>query len=253
MRKPKTTTVRNTAGGVSPYTLLRCGIDPGSYIVRDTKRNRVWIVAGHNGSCVTYPAPPAYVTAAVHREWAKDALRSTFKPGDTVYTILHHVSSSGMSRRIGVRAIVNGQPQYLDGLVAVALDMKRTDSGEGIVTGGCGMDMGFELSYRLGHALYPDGVRCLGKKKCRSNDHSNDYAEFSHAYNDEHAPEGSPWWLTDDRMIGSEDYPLADEDRARRDAYHLHKREAWEAGEAARYSRRRVHNDGGYAFRLDWL
>jgi hypothetical protein len=251
MRKPKAITVRNTAGGDSPYTIEK-STEESYYTVTDTKRGRSWTVQGHNESCNRYPGPPAYVTDAVHREWAKDQLRDSLKPGDTVYTILHHVSSSGMSRRIGVRAIVNGQPQYLDGLVAVALGERVADRG-GIIMGGCGMDMGFELSYRLGHALYPDGVRCLGKKKCRSNDHSNDYAFFSHEYDERFAPEGSPWWLADDRMIGSEDYPLTDEDRARRDAYRLHKREAWEAGEAARYSRRRVHNDGGYAFRHDWL
>jgi hypothetical protein len=76
-----------------------------------------------------------------------------------------------MSRRIGVRAIVNGQPQYLDGLVAVALGERVADRGR-IVVGGCGMDMGFEIAYRLGHALYPDGFRCTGKH-CPSNDHAN--------------------------------------------------------------------------------
>lgn len=246
----------NTSGGHSAYLMVKGAEDDGraDFTVYHLSRPLVWQVAGWRPEVYKAPgvALPGYVLDEVHREWAKDQLRADLPPGSTVYTILHHVSSSGMSRRIGVRAIIDNQPHYLDGLVAVAIGEKVSDAG-GIVVGGCGMDMGFHIAYSLSHALYPDGFTCLGKK-CPSNDHSNDYNAFSRAYDEEHAPKGvAPWWLTDDRMIGSGDYELSDEDNARREAYRTAKRAAWEAGEADRYAPSRWHSDGGYALKHAWL
>lgn len=222
------------------------------YGVASVVNGRRWEVAGWRPEVTLGESNlPAYVLDAVHREWAKDKLREDLPAGSTVYTVLHHVSRSGMVRHIGVRAIADGAPVFLDGLVAIALDEKQADRG-GIIMGGCGMDMGFSLVYNLSSALFPDGHNCLGEK-CPSNDHSNDYNGFSHAYDAEHAPEGSPWWLTDDRMIGSGDYPLTDEEHERRGAYRKDKRAAWEASQADRYAPTRRHSDGGYALRHRWL
>lgn len=57
--------------------------------------------------------------------------------------------------------------------VAIALGMRRAKRGDGLVVGGCGMDMGFHLVYELSHALYGEGYACLGKGKCPSNYHVN--------------------------------------------------------------------------------
>ena len=101
------------------------------------------------------------------RQEAIARLKETLKPGDTVHTILRHVSRSGMMWHISVIHDM----QDITYLVARALDEKRADNG-GIKVGGCGMDMGFGLVYSLSCALYPAGFKCHGKG-CNSKDHSN--------------------------------------------------------------------------------
>lgn len=108
------------------------------------------------------------------QEEARDRLREMLKPGDTVHTIVRHVSASGMTRWIDCYAISNrGELIYLTALTAWALgtDANR-GKHDGIKREGCGMDMGFDLVYNLGRALWPDGFRCAGKR-CPSNDHVN--------------------------------------------------------------------------------
>ena len=112
-------------------------------------------------------------------------LREWIKPGDTVFTILRHVSKSGMSREIGIVLLSPAADEQSDGrtcidlhpnyLVAQALG-ERIGKRDGIVVGGCGMDMGFHLVYNLGRVLWPDGVPCAGDR-CHSNDHSNGMRE----------------------------------------------------------------------------
>jgi len=103
---------------------------------------------------------------------AEKVLRETIKPGDTVFTILRHVSASGMSRSISL--VVTRADGIFDITYFVArflgdnLDQKRG----GIKVGGCGMDMGFHLVYGLSRRLFPDGFVCPGKN-CPSNDHFN--------------------------------------------------------------------------------
>lgn len=137
------------------------------------------------------------------RDEAITKLREWIKPGDTVYTILDHVSSSGMSRAI--RVVVpytryrcqtcgyafemnyapkrcdhngcNGQtfttevdhihPNYSIGKALELRHWKRNGrEQDALMIGGCGMDMGFHLVYELSHVLYggrPDGS---GGYKC---------------------------------------------------------------------------------------
>lgn len=89
-------------------------------------------------------------------------LREWVKPGDTVYCILRHVSSSGMSRVIDLKIIHDGAPLHIGYNVAKALGMSWDDRRNGIKVGGCGMDMGFALVYELAHALFPDGFGVVG-------------------------------------------------------------------------------------------
>jgi hypothetical protein len=84
-------------------------------------------------------------------------LREILKPGDTVYTNLKHVSRSGMSRVIMPFIIRDNSPRYIGWIVAKAIDERYNREKEGVVMGGCGMDMGFELVYRLSRVLFPDG------------------------------------------------------------------------------------------------
>ena len=102
-------------------------------------------------------------------------LRELLKPGDTVYTILDHVSRSGMQREIRVvllnadgSKVVDLHPNYL---MAKALGYRQAKR-DGLIVGGCGMDMGFHLVYNLSAVLFPEGFDCIGEG-CPSNDHFN--------------------------------------------------------------------------------
>jgi hypothetical protein len=108
---------------------------------------------------------------------ALEYLNDYLKPGQTVYVILRHVSKSGMSRSIS--AVIptiskEGKPGIYDitHLVAKACDLTIDTHHEGVKLSGCGSDMGFELVYNLGRAMYPNGFDCTGDG-CLSNDHSN--------------------------------------------------------------------------------
>ena len=106
------------------------------------------------------------------QELAIEELREMLKPGDTVHTILRHVSRSGMSRSISCVVQGEGGPYDIDYLVRRALDMKFDRANSGLKIGGCGMDMGFSLVYDLSRTLFQGRFPCAGKN-CPSNDHSN--------------------------------------------------------------------------------
>lgn len=93
------------------------------------------------------------------QRYAVNKLRQWIKPGQGIYTILTHVSSSGMSRRI---KLVIGTPEggvhSITRYVAEACGYRLNDSEGSIIMGGCGMDMGFAAVYALGRALWPDGT-----------------------------------------------------------------------------------------------
>ena len=103
---------------------------------------------------------------------ALEQLRGLFPPGNTVHTILRHVSRSGMSRAISVVVTEDGEPRDVSWLVARAGLGKFDRQHDGVKIGGCGMDMGFALVYDLSRTLNPDGFGCIGKG-CPSNDHAN--------------------------------------------------------------------------------
>lgn len=150
---------------------------------------------------------------------AIDKLRELCPPGTAVYTILRHVSRSGMQRAISLRVIRYGEPIYLDGYVATALGDRIDERHQGIVVGGCGMDMGFELVYNLSAVLYPSGFGCIGPGKngrgCPSNDHSNGDNDYTPHY------DGTPRCTEE---VGKDLKP------------HSH-----------------YHRSGGYALRHEWL
>jgi hypothetical protein len=83
---------------------------------------------------------------------AKESLLNILKEGDTVYTILRHVSASGMSRRIDLYTFKDNKPVYLSGYYAMM--QGEEPPRDGYKVGGCGMDMGFHLVYTLSSLLY---------------------------------------------------------------------------------------------------
>jgi hypothetical protein len=95
------------------------------------------------------------------------AFLRTLPPGTTLYTILRHVSASGMSRSIDVRVL---QPDGKGGVSVLCVrvpevgkaymgsyDAAQRNHGADYKVGGSGMDMGFALVYELGRLAYPDG------------------------------------------------------------------------------------------------
>lgn len=97
---------------------------------------------------------------------AIERMREWVKPGDVLYTILRHVSRSGMSRSISVLKVDHedaGRIYDLDYNVARALGARIDRDRGGVKVGGAGMDMGFHLVYSLSRTLFPDGFECVGE------------------------------------------------------------------------------------------
>lgn len=98
------------------------------------------------------------VTYAARQAYACAQLRKMLKPGDTVHTLLRHVSTSGMVRDISVFIVRKDGVRNIDVLVSDATGRKLS-AKQGIRAHGCGMDMGFDLVYSLGYCLWPNGTR----------------------------------------------------------------------------------------------
>lgn len=95
------------------------------------------------------------------KEQSLENLRSWYPKGSTVYTILRHVSKSGM-RTIGLVSIAcdgDGKPdlRYPNYATATVLELPEDRKRDGVKVRGCGMDMGFSIAYDLATALYGDG------------------------------------------------------------------------------------------------
>jgi hypothetical protein len=95
--------------------------------------------------------------AQLDRDYAIEKLLTYYvKPGAKVYTILRHVSSSGMSRDV---SLVIGDGEDIADITyyaAQALGDKLIESKghRAIKVNGCGMDMGFHLVYNLSSVLF---------------------------------------------------------------------------------------------------
>jgi len=86
---------------------------------------------------------------------AQDRIRLVLDDGDQVWTIVRHVSQSGMSRSIST-IIINdcGEPWDISPMVAKATGRRYDHKNGGVVVKGCGMDMGSELVYTLSASLF---------------------------------------------------------------------------------------------------
>jgi hypothetical protein len=92
----------------------------------------------------------------IKEQEAKNALLELVKPGDTVYTVLRHVSRSGMYRAIDLFVLRDNQPVCLSYNASTLLEGwdKNHDACR---ASDCGMDMGFHLVYSLASILFQDG------------------------------------------------------------------------------------------------
>ena len=93
---------------------------------------------------------------------ALERLRGWLKPGDTVHCILRNVSRSGMQREIGL-VIQKGDSMLHPNHAAACVLGERLGKRDGVIVGGCGMDMGFHLVYSLSRRLFPDGFGIEGE------------------------------------------------------------------------------------------
>lgn len=110
------------------------------------------------------------------KEDARERLAGMLKPGDTVHTILEHVSRSGMLRHVRPVVLRDNDAVNLGYSAGAFLDWSVTD--QSVHVDGCGMDMGFHLVHELASALFPEGFECIGEgsersQRCPSNDHTN--------------------------------------------------------------------------------
>lgn len=86
-------------------------------------------------------------------------LKEHIADGDTVYTILRHVSRSGMQRVVSVVLICGkgtGKTYTLhpNFHVSQALGIRlKRDGNDGLVMGGCGYDAGYQIVHDLSHVL----------------------------------------------------------------------------------------------------
>ena len=114
---------------------------------------------------------------------SKEKLLELLSPGDTVYTILRHVSRSGVSRVIDLLVMSEGSPRSISGYAAEVCNNKLDRDRWGVKISGAGMDMGFALVYELSYNLFRDGFTCIGED-CPANDHLNgdrDYSPHPHS------------------------------------------------------------------------
>lgn len=115
-------------------------------------------------------------------------LQDMLSPGDTVYTVLRHVSRSGMMRAIDLYVMEGNEPRRITWRVCKATGYPYSDKHEAARVEGCGMDMGFSIVYNLSSVLFRGGFDCIGegnyetgRQGCPSNDHSNDRGERNYA------------------------------------------------------------------------
>jgi hypothetical protein len=92
-------------------------------------------------------------------KWTKE-LRRTCPPGTRVYTVLQHVSRSGMMRAISCYVVKGREIVNITFQVGKVLEYRHHKDG-GLKVGGCGMDMGFHLVNSLSYALH--GMESKGK------------------------------------------------------------------------------------------
>jgi hypothetical protein len=91
------------------------------------------------------------------KEETKVKLKELFAEGGyKAYTILRHVSSSGMFRLISAIVIVDNKPISIDYLISELGVFKQDKKHEGLRVSGCGMDMGSHLIYETSAMLFTD-------------------------------------------------------------------------------------------------
>ena len=92
------------------------------------------------------------------REHSRERLGSLLNAGDTVYTVIRSVSSSGMSRTMSLYIVKDNRLVNITYYAAHALEWRLCDvNGSRVMrVGGCGMDMGFHAVSTLSRVILGD-------------------------------------------------------------------------------------------------
>jgi hypothetical protein len=102
------------------------------------------------------------MSTKAEREEARRDLRALLPAGSTVYTVLRHVSRSGMSRNLDCYALTtdgDGKAwiRRITWQVCKATGHRYNTKAEALTITGCGMDMGYSVVNDLAIGLYcPD-------------------------------------------------------------------------------------------------
>ena len=81
--------------------------------------------------------------------YAETKLDELLNRKQEIYSIIRHVSQSGMTRHISFFIIRKGQVWFIDNLISDYLDYRPNKRYDALVVGGCGMDMAFSVVNNL--------------------------------------------------------------------------------------------------------
>lgn len=91
------------------------------------------------------------------RQESIDRLQFLMPKGCTVYTVMRHVSSSGMTRYMDLYVMHDNRPSRITWQASKALEWTYDNKRDSLKVGGCGMDMGFHAVYTLARVVHGDG------------------------------------------------------------------------------------------------
>lgn len=109
-------------------------------------------------------------------EYCQRKLRKMIKPGATVYSVLRHVSATGMTRDISLYIVRQGNILDITNLAIDATRSARSPRDGYMRVTGCGMDMCWHAVYVLGTYLWPNGTRKPHGVRNGEPDHDGGYA-----------------------------------------------------------------------------
>ena len=81
--------------------------------------------------------------------YAEKKLDELLNRKQEIYSIIRHVSQSGMTRHISFFIIHNNEIWHIDNLISDYLDYRSNKNYNGLVVQGCGMDMAFSVVNHL--------------------------------------------------------------------------------------------------------
>jgi hypothetical protein len=89
----------------------------------------------------------------------KETLLSLLGDKPRIYGICTSVSASGMSRKLHLFVVVDGEIRNIDFYVAKICGYSRDKSSGAILRKGCGMDFLFDTVYAVSKAVFDDGYK----------------------------------------------------------------------------------------------